>query len=179
MFRKVCLYSWVGVFTRGLNLSPMQAFIRSAAHWDAVGGQEEVMDFDQNSVGFFGQCLCFCFCVATKTDQSQSIIYKATGSAHYFLKRLRIKAYIGINLTPLEKLLTHVELGIIVYSHYITTKQEIIEEASREGIFLNGTVHTEISTAPIDIIRLFFWTLFGKDLQLRVGQTLSFSKKNP
>ena len=89
------------VFTRrGLPISPMQAFIRTAAHWEAVGGQGEVTHCDQSSVGFLHNVCVFLFLLATQTDQSQSIIYKATGSAHYF--RQRIKAYIGDIHNPLR-----------------------------------------------------------------------------
>ena len=84
----------------GLRISPMQAFIRTAAHWDEKGGQGEVTDCDQNSVGFLHSVCVFLFLLATQTDQSQSIIYKATGSAHFFEQR--IKAYIGDIRNPVE-----------------------------------------------------------------------------
>ena len=40
----------------------------SAAHWEAVGGQREVTDCNQNSVGFLHNVCVFCFCVAAQTD---------------------------------------------------------------------------------------------------------------
>ena len=57
-----------GVHSRGLNLCPMYAFIRTAAHWDAVGGRREVTDCDQNSVGFLHSVCVFLFLLATQTD---------------------------------------------------------------------------------------------------------------
>ena len=68
----------------GLQICPMQAFIRTAAHWEAIVGRGEVTDCNQNSFGLLHNVCVFCFCFAAQTDQSQSIIYLATGSAHFF-----------------------------------------------------------------------------------------------
>ena len=55
-----------GITPRGLRISPMLAFIRTAAHWDAVGGRGEVTDCDQNSVGFLHNVCLFIFVLKPK-----------------------------------------------------------------------------------------------------------------
>ena len=42
--------------------------IRTAAHWEAVGGRRGVTDCDQNSVGFLHIVCVFLFLLATQTD---------------------------------------------------------------------------------------------------------------
>ena len=55
-------------FFEGYRDVAIALLFASAAHWEAVGGQREVTDCNQNSVGFLHNVCVFCFCVAAQTD---------------------------------------------------------------------------------------------------------------
>ena len=78
-------------FQWGCRYPNVPQLFATAAHWEAIVGRGEVTDCHQNSLGFLHNVCVFCFCFEAQTDQSQSIIYLATGSAHFFGQR--IKAY--------------------------------------------------------------------------------------
>ena len=55
-------------FFEGYRDVAIALLFASAAHWEAVGGQREVTDCNQNSVGFLHNVCVFCLCVEAKTD---------------------------------------------------------------------------------------------------------------